>query len=144
MASDKPDNSVRLYSVLDRPEGEITKMGDISAMVKVDHGAYNGWVYLHADNDKPSYVDFKKKVKEEVIERAKKKAKELHANAIVDLEIFKTVGGHLRCTGTAVRALKLVKKESSSEEGNNNIKKEEDDDDTPPAKNRKPRYAFNF
>ena len=133
MASDKPDDSVKLYSVFDRPEGEVATMGEISVYLKLERkvSAYNGWVYLHADNGKPSFADFEKKLKEQVIEMAKKRAKELHANAIVDLRLGETECGGLRCTGTAVRALKLAKKESSSEEGNNNIKKEEDDD-TPP------------
>ena len=140
MASDKPDNSVRLYSILDRPEGNVVKMGDISVIKKFGRGdyltAYNGWSYLHGGK---SYSDFDNLLKAELMEKAKKRAKELDANAIVDLSIDE---GHSawKCSGTAVRVLKLAKKESSSEEGNNNVKKEKDDD-TPPAKKRKPVAA---
>ena len=72
------------------------------------------------------------------MEKAKKKAKELHANAIVDFHLRRGTYSW-QCTGTAVRVLKSVKKESCSEEGNN-IKKEEDDKKTL-AKTRKPVTA---
>ena len=122
MARDKPDDSVRVYSILDRPEGEIMKMGDISVTKKFDRdymSARSGWKCLHAGKYSS---DFDKLLRAELMEKAKKRAKELHANAIVDFHMDE---GDLawQCTGTAVRVLKVVKKEPSSEEGNNNIKK---------------------
>ena len=143
MASKRPDDSVRLYSILDRdrPEGPKWVMGDISVIKKFGRGgdwssAYNGWKSLHAGK---SISDFDKLLRAELMEKAKKKAKELDANAIVDWSIDE---GHYawKCSGTAVLFLMLVKEESRSEEGNNNVKKEKDDD-TPPAKKRKPVAA---
>ena len=52
MASDKPDDSVRLYSILNRPEGEIAKMGEISVSKKLKGGytgSYNFWAYINGD-----------------------------------------------------------------------------------------------
>ena len=73
---------------------------------------------------------FKKKLRAVLIESAKKRAKELHANAIVDLNISEGLAWSSsaldmklhedydvwKCIGTAVRVFNLEKKESSSEE----------------------------
>ena len=139
MASNKPDDTVRLYSILDRPEGEITTMGEISVVKKFGQGymsAADGWKCLHPGKES---WDFDKLLRAELMKEAKKRAKELHANAIVDFNMNE--GYHAwKCSGTAIRVLKVAKKEPISEKGNNNIKKEEDDD-TPPAKKRKPLTA---
>ena len=129
MASDEPDDSVRVYSILDRPQGEIAKMGKISVTKRFGRdymSAMRGWECLHAGKYSE---DFDKLLRDELMEKAKKRAKELHANAIVDFHLRKGTYSW-GCSGTAVRVLKLVEKESSSE-GGNNIKKEEDDKKTP-------------
>ena len=116
MASDKPDDSVRLYSILNRPEGEIAKMGKISIIKKFEPdfmSTYNGWAYLNPKMGGLTY--FQKLVRADLIERAKESARFLHANAIFDLS-FKEGYDVWTCSGTAVRVLKSAKKESSSEE----------------------------
>ena len=93
-------------------------MGEISVSKQFDpdyYSAFSGWAHLHAEaflaSYESPYAAFHKLVKADLIERAKKRAKELQANAIVDLSIDE--GTHVwTCSGTAVRVLELAKKES--------------------------------
>ena len=138
MASNDPEDSVsvKMYSIFDRPEGEIAQMGKISVSKKFDPdetSAFNGWAYLQRSR-RPKVTDyltlksiFEETLRAELMEKAKKRAKELHANAILDLNIDEGYSAW-KCTGTAVRVLKSAKKESSSE-------------DAPPAKKMKPVAA---
>ena len=94
MASDNPDD-VRLYSIFDRPEGEIAQMGKISVSIQFDQdqtSAFNGWALIQ--RSRPGRANmanydlrpiFEKTLRAELMEMAKKSAKELHANAILDL-----------------------------------------------------------
>ena len=112
MAGNNKPHDVRLYSIIDRPEGEIAKMGKISIIKKFEPdfmSTYNGWAYLHPKAG--GLTNFQKLVRADLIERAKERAKKLHANAIFDLS-FKEGYDAWTCSGTAVRVLELAKKES--------------------------------
>ena len=121
MASDKPDDSVRLYSILNRPEGEIAKMGEISVSIKFDpdeDSAFNGWALIQRSQPGRANMQsfelmpiFEETLRAELMEKAKKRAEELDANAILDLSIDEEYEVWT-CRGTAVRVLELAKKES--------------------------------
>jgi len=128
MASNKPDDSIRVYSILGKPEGKIIKMGDICVTKKFHKNYlsdYNGWSLLNRGH--PGQFD--KALSDDLIEKAKQRAKELNADAIVDLSVDQEHHAWT-CYGTAVRVLK----ESSSKERNNNVR--EGKDDAPPAKKK--------
>ena len=134
MASNKPDDSIRVYSILGKPEGKIIKMGDICVIKKFHKNYlsdYNGWSLLNRGH--PGQFD--KALSDDLIEKAKQRAKELNADAIVDLSVDQEHHAWT-CYGIAVRVLKVAKKEWRSEEANN-VKKEKEEDASP-AKKMKP------
>ena len=117
-------------------------MGDIQVSMKFASSRYgdyeaacNGWAYVQGGAERPSLSDFDAKVRDEMMAKSKKKAKELNANAIIGLNIEEGSWKVWKCHGTAARVLKWgAKKESSSEDGNNNV-------GSPPAKKMKPAEA---
>jgi len=142
MTSNKPDDSIRVYSILGKPEGELIKMGDIFVTKKF-HKNYlsdwNAWTHLNRGTYPKHLWQFDKALRDDLIERAKQIAKELNADAIVDLSVDQEHHAWT-CYGIAVRVLKKAEKESSSKERNKNIR-EGKGDDAPPAKKMKPMAA---
>ena len=110
MASDKPDDAVRVYSTdttVDNPGAEVAYKGFICV-----NGEYcpksNHQLSYGVDRENPGIA--RDRLRAELIERAKKKAEELDANAIVGMRLetidSKNMGWEIVCTGTAVHVLR--------------------------------------
>ena len=104
MASDKPAD-VRVYStdtIVDNPGAEIAYKGFICVGGE--------WRMRVPMVDVMETQNKKDRLRAELIEKGKKKAEELHANAIVGMRLETTIdstrmGWEIVCTGTAVHVL---------------------------------------